>query len=201
MKQNGTRLITIDGVNYLANDVMLVQSLAATREVSLVGNEKFETSVTLAALLLLLPELEEVTGANGITYYMNPNALSGVSVNNSNIVLSFPGRKLEVTDTAAALNLRTEAKVVEVDESYTAFVTDDVIVGTAVATITLPAVASCYKDLTIICDVDAGANLTVDGNASEEINGAATQTVTPGDSLVISPYGDRWLIKSFYIAA
>lgn len=60
---------------------------------------------------------------------------------------------------------------------YTALQTDDVIIVTSNKTITLPAVASSNKKILTIKRVTLVGSVTVDGNASEAIDGAANFTL------------------------
>lgn len=89
--------------------------------------------------------------------------------------------------------------VVEKSAAYTALTTDDVILcdcTSAGFTITLPAAASSEGVQLHIKKIDSSSNvLTIDGNASETIDGATTQTTsTQYDSFTIVCDGTEWWI-------
>ncbi len=74
--------------------------------------------------------------------------------------------------------------------TYTATVNDYILIGnhaTTAFTITLPAATGSGQVL-IISNINA-AVVTVDGNASETINGSLTQTLNQWDSIMICEYG------------
>lgn len=83
--------------------------------------------------------------------------------------------------------------VVTKSANYTATVDDDVIFCTSSPTITFPPAASCTgKELQI---VNSGAGtVTVDGNASELLQGAATQTCETGSSQKWLCDGTAWYL-------
>ena len=82
---------------------------------------------------------------------------------------------------------------------YTAIDGDFVLVTTAAVnvTITLPPVATSIDSIITIKKVDSGAaNVIIDGNAAELIDGAATQTITTQwTSITIQSDGVSWFIK------
>ena len=94
-----------------------------------------------------------------------------------------------------------------VDSTYTALATDDVVLGDTSGgafTITLPAVADVPtgKIYTFIRD-GAGANaLTIDGDGSETIDGAATHATMDAryDSITIISTGTEWIVIASKIA-
>lgn len=76
---------------------------------------------------------------------------------------------------------------------------DDVVLCSASGgafTVTLPAVASFQHKVYTIMKTDSGGNaVTVDGNASETINGATTQALAAQyDSITIVCNGTAWFI-------
>lgn len=83
--------------------------------------------------------------------------------------------------------------------AYTALVTDYTLLVDAIAgavIITLPAAASHLGRIYNIKKIDASANaVTIDGNASETIDGALTQsTTTQWFSFQIQSNGTSWFI-------
>jgi len=91
------------------------------------------------------------------------------------------------------LKINTVAKTA----AYTATATDDVITcgaGNETFTITLPAVASSTGKVFHIKNVGTGT-ITIDGNAAETIDGAATATLTVQyECITIACDGTEWLI-------
>jgi hypothetical protein len=69
--------------------------------------------------------------------------------------------------------------------------------GASDKTVTLPAVASSTDAVIEIKKVDAGAgNVIIDGNLSETIDGATTQTITAQyTSITVHCDGSTWHIK------
>ncbi len=92
------------------------------------------------------------------------------------------------------------------DAAYTATINDDIIKGDTSAggfTITLPAVATATGKVLTFIRIGAGANaLTIDGNAAETIDGAATNATMDAqyDSLTIVCDGTEWFIIARKIA-
>lgn len=90
--------------------------------------------------------------------------------------------------------------------AYTAALTDDVIQGDTnggAFTITLPAVATATGKIYTFIRTGAGVNaLTIDGNAAETIDGAATNATMDAqyDSLTIWCDGTEWFIIARKIA-
>ncbi|MNT84089.1 hypothetical protein D3C72_2240570 [compost metagenome] len=68
----------------------------------------------------------------------------------------------------------------------------------AARTITLPTAASSTRRIYTIKKIDASANtVTIDGNASEVIDGAATQVLaTQWSALTIQSNGTSWFITA-----
>lgn len=96
--------------------------------------------------------------------------------------------------------------IIEKSGAYTATLDDDVIKGDtsgAPFTITLPAVATASGKILTFIRTGAGANaLTIDGNAAETIDGAATNATMDAkyDSLTILCTGSEWVIIARKIA-
>lgn len=92
-----------------------------------------------------------------------------------------------------------QKNIVEVDDTHTATMGEDVILGDASGgafSVTLPP-AERYKGLQfIIKKVDVSANVvTIDGNASEEIDGATTVDLTTQyESRTIISDGAGWAV-------
>lgn len=114
------------------------------------------------------------------------------SVDRVGIGTSTPGSKLQ-TNGSFAVPIVT--KLID----YTATVSDHTILCDAtsgVVTITLPAVAGTSGRLYVIKKIDSSANnVVVDGNGSEVIDGATTQTLTSiYESITIQSNGSAWYI-------
>jgi hypothetical protein len=91
---------------------------------------------------------------------------------------------------------------VTVDRDHSVLLVDAATAGEAV-TINLPAAAGCTDWVKTIKKIDAGANtVTIDGNASEEIEGETTQVLTAEfDYLTIICDGTAWWILASVITA
>lgn len=76
----------------------------------------------------------------------------------------------------------------------TAAATDGIIEATGVGsfTLTLPT-AAAKKGETLIVKNSAAASITLAGNGAETIDGAATQTLSPGDAVRLYSTGTYWL--------
>lgn len=93
------------------------------------------------------------------------------------------------------------ASIVSKTSTYTATISDYTILGNAVGgafTINLPAASSCTRRLYNIKKTDASVNaVTIDGNASELIDGALTQSLSlQYSSFTIQSDGTGWWIIS-----
>lgn len=86
--------------------------------------------------------------------------------------------------------------ITDSDSPYTVLVTDDVIRGddtSGAITVNLPAVASSLGRKLRFKKLSASNSITVDGNASETIDGATTQALSSQyDSLTIICNGTSW---------
>lgn len=99
-----------------------------------------------------------------------------------------------------AMNLR---EIADADHPYTWQLGDDCIVVTSTAipiTINLPAAASHKgKTLQVVLALGTGGGVVLDGNASETINGATTQTLTGtyGTARILCT-GTEWIIVAVH---
>lgn len=71
--------------------------------------------------------------------------------------------------------------------------------GTSAQTVALPAVANLPAGLGFQCRNAGTANLTLDPNAAETINGQSTLVLTPGQAVELLKVGSAWV--AFYEAA
>lgn len=84
-------------------------------------------------------------------------------------------------------------QIVETAIAYAALSSDDIILATGTFTVSLPPVASGVKSLSIK-SVLGGGTITVDPDGAETIEGLATQALTAGTAITISPSTGGWLI-------
>lgn len=77
--------------------------------------------------------------------------------------------------------------------NYTLLPSDNVVVFTATGTTaTLPPATGSGQNYRIAFD-DSSGTMTVDGDGTDTIKGALTQTLTPGDDLIITDYAaGKW---------
>lgn len=75
--------------------------------------------------------------------------------------------------------------------TYTALVTDDVIIGTSTWTLTLYATSGNSGRMLEVVNNGSGL-ITIDGNASETIDGQTTMIVRPGGRVRIRTDGSNW---------
>lgn len=118
-------------------------------------------------------------------------------------------KNLYVDDTAYIDNIHTwvRGNHTSVSSAYTALLTDDVILGDTSGgafTITLPKVADAPtgKIYTFIRDGSGTNALTIDGDGSETIDGAATHATMDAqyDSITIINTGTEWIVIASKIA-
>lgn len=83
--------------------------------------------------------------------------------------------------------------IIETAIAYLALIADDIILATGTFTIDLPPVASATKPL-IVKSILGGGTVTIDADGAETIEGAATQGLTAGTAITISPSTGGWLI-------
>lgn len=85
-------------------------------------------------------------------------------------------------------------QIAEVDATYLALTSDDVVVAKGTFNVTLPPASSGVKTLSIKSQL-GGGTITVVADGSDLIEGQATQILTVGASIVIAPTttGD-WVI-------
>ncbi len=83
--------------------------------------------------------------------------------------------------------------IVETAVNYAQLLPDDIIIVSATSTVSLVALSTATKPITIK-SLQNGGVVTVDGDGSETIEGFATHTLSPGTSITISPSSIEWLI-------
>lgn len=96
--------------------------------------------------------------------------------------------------TLAAFGLSFGAGIAPKTSAYTVTTADRgrFITVTGTTTITLLAAATAGAGFPLLVVNIGTGTVTVDGNGSETINGAATQTLQPGESLIISSDSVNW---------
>lgn len=100
--------------------------------------------------------------------------------------VAFAANWTDLTDSGATTLHSHGAQIATVatkSGDYTLTSADNVVVFTATATATLPAATGSGQTYRIIC---RAGTLTVDGNGSETVKGALTQTLAPGEDLIIT---------------
>lgn len=106
---------------------------------------------------------------------------NGIAVTNGNGVAGNP--TIAVDGTVQAISTKTGA--------YTATATDEVLLCNGTFTLTLPAAASNTRRRYSVRNTGAGT-VTIDPNAAELINGAATLALTGGQFVTIVCDGSAW---------
>ena len=107
-----------------------------------------------------------------------------------------------VTNVTAAFAKRLFNSVSGKTSDYTVVTPDDdgilfVFTGSGNNTLTLPTAASATADFTIAFLNLSTGTLTIDGDASETVNAAATVTIRSGGSGVLKCTGTQWYIEGF----
>lgn len=78
--------------------------------------------------------------------------------------------------------------IIEVITAYQVETDDDIVVGTGTFTVTLPAIADAFKQVTI---VSVSGTLTLAADATIQI----PITVTTGTAITVFPAGGQWFQK------
>jgi len=131
------------------------------------------------------PTVTSVTGAHYGFLSVPTASLSGFATATPVSTVDVDGSfGLDITSTSADLTLNTTHFTILVDASG------------ATRTITLPAATGCARRIYTIKKIDASGNVvTIDGNASETIDGATTQPLnTQWEYLKIQSNGTSWFI-------
>ena len=136
--------------------------------------------------------------AGDVQYQVNATTFGGESVFNYNsttdtlkVIGAISGTNIYGTKIrCSGLSVGISAQTV----NYTADTEDTVILCNGSFTVTLPAVAGCEGKLYMIKNIGTGT-ITVDGNASEEIDNETTQTLSPNSCMnIISDKSGWWII-------
>jgi hypothetical protein len=80
--------------------------------------------------------------------------------------------------------------------NYTALVTDDVVICTAALTLDLYAVSGNSGRAIEVVNTHGSADVTIDGNSGETVDGAATYTLKAGTRIRLRCDGSNWISTS-----